>query len=590
MGIIARFLEPFRHRQNVSLVRTRGSESERDREIKEAAAADVAEVEQDDKYFGPDEPADEDELLSVSAPSIQAVNGTCVLVNGKIVTVDDQFSVRQAVAIDGERVAAVGSDAAILAQAGAQATVIDLGGKTVIPGLIDNHNHFVRATEHVEVRLEGVRTRAAALDLLRRRAAVLRPGQWLLTLGGWHEDQWEGDRRELTLAELDDAAGGHPAFIQAQYDHASVNTGWLDATGVAPGASPRATGRVGGGLVALNRAAAAFPAGDDPEAGISAAMAWYNSLGLTTVFDPGGVGVSDASYTRIEAMAARGELTLRVFTTLGDSLGGGTPATAHAFAQRVRAARPFQGDHWHDRIAVGEIYYAPFHWDHVASPPRPSGADVTAAAEILAAAAASGWPVQTHAVTTEGLDIVLDGYQNADRVRPIGPLRWSVTHAEGITPAQLDRARRLGVTVQLRSQSVIGNQRAVAAHGAPAARRMPPLRLVSGSGLAWGLGTDGTRAAQINPFITLWWAVTGRCLGGDVVLDEPISREQALVAHTRSNAKLMFRENHLGSIGPGLLADLVVLDRDYLTVPEGQIRDIRPVATIVGGKVVYGAL
>ena len=192
----------------------------------------------------------------------------------------------------------------------------------------------------------------------------------------------------------------------------------------------------------------------------------------------------------------------------------------------------------------------------MASPPRPSGEDAAAAGEILRAAAASGWPVQTHAVTTEGLDMVLYGYQDADRVRPIGPLRWSVTHAEGITPAQLDRARRLGVMVQLRSQSVIGNQ----------------------------------RAAQINPFITLWWAVTGRCLGGDVVLDEPISREQALVAHTRSNAKLMFRENHLGSIRPGLLADLVVLDRDYLTVPEGQIRDIRPVATIVGGKVVYGAL
>src|SRR5262249_40241857 len=156
--------------------------------------------------------------------------------------------------------------------------------------------------------------------------------------------------------------------------------------------------------------------------------------------------------------------------------------------------------------------------------------------------------------------------------------------------SHLDLARRLGVTVQLRSQSVIGNQRAVAAHGAPAARRMPPLRLVEDSGLAWGLGTDGTRAAQVNPFITLWWAVTGRCLGGGVVLDEPISREQALIAHTRSNAQLVFRENHLGSIRPGLLADMVVLDRDYLTVPQEQIRDIRPVATIVGGKVVYGAL
>src|SRR5215469_6490390 len=257
--------------------------------------------------------------------------GTLVLVNGKMVTVDDQFGVHQAVAVDGERITAVGPDAAVSADWGPGAAVVALGGKTVIPGLIDNHNHFVRATEHVEVRLDGVRSRAAALDALRRGAAALPPGQWLLTLGGWHEEQWAGDRRELTLADLDAAAGGRPAFIQAQYDHASVNTGWLDATGVAPGASPRATGRVGGGLVELNRAAATFPAGDDPEAGISATMAWYNSLGLTTVFDPGGVGVSDVSYTRIEALAARGKLTLRVFTTLCDSLGGGTPATAHAF-------------------------------------------------------------------------------------------------------------------------------------------------------------------------------------------------------------------------------------------------------------------
>ena len=155
-----------------------------------------------------------------------------VLVNGKIVTVDEQFSIRQAVAIEGERITAVGEDAAVLARTAPDARVADLGGRTVIPGLIDNHNHFVRATEHAEVRLDGVRTRAAALDLLARRAAELGDGQWLLTLGGWHEEQWAGDRRELTLAELDAVAPGRPAFIQAQYDHASVNTAWLDAMNV----------------------------------------------------------------------------------------------------------------------------------------------------------------------------------------------------------------------------------------------------------------------------------------------------------------------------------------------------------------------
>ena len=188
--------------------------------------------------------------------------------------------------------------------------------------------------------------------------------------------------------------------------------------------------------------------------------------------------------------------------------------------------------------------------------------------------------MQTHSVTTGGLALVLDAYEQADKLRPIRPLRWSVTHAEGITPEQIERARRLGVTVQLRSQSVIRDSRATVA----------PLKLLQDSGLTWGLGTDGTRAAQINPFISLWWAVTGRSLGGTQILDEPLTREEALIAHTRSNAQLVFRENYLGSIRPGLLADLLVLDRDYLTVPDDEIKDIRPTATIAGGTVVYGSL
>jgi len=506
-----------------------------------------------------------------------------VLVNGKIVTVDERFSVAEAVAIEGDRIIATGSTADVLASAGPGAEVVDLGGRTVLPGLIDNHNHFVRASEHVEVRLEGVRSRAGALAVLRAGATALPPGQWLLVLGGWHEEQWAGDRREFTRAELDAVADGRPAFIQAQYDHAIVSTAWLDAMGAPADAESRASGRVGGGLIALNRAAAGFPPPADREAAVRAAMSWYNSLGLTTIFDPGGVGVTETGYGTLQGMAARGELTLRVLTTLGDGEGGRGAAHAAALAERIRRARPFDGDLWYDRIAVGEIYYAAFHWDHAGSPPSPSGEDIAAAQEILAAAAEAGWPVQTHSITAPGLDLVFDAYERADRRRPIRPLRWSVTHAEEITKAHLERARRLGITVQLRSLGVIRSGRA----GRSAAA---PLRLLRDSGLSWGLGTDGTRAAQVNPFVTLWWAVTGRSLGGERVLDEPLTREEALIAHTRSNAYLMFRENDLGSIRPGLLADLLVLDRDYLTVPADEIRDITPVATIVGGRVVHGSL
>jgi len=503
-----------------------------------------------------------------------------VLANGKIVTADERFSVVEAIAVDGERITATGSTVDVLAAAGPGAEVSDLGGATVIPGLIDNHNHFVRASERAEVRLEGVASRDAALESLRRGAATRQDGQWLVVLGGWHEEQWHGDRREFTLAELDAVTGARPAFVMAGYDHALVNSAWLDATGVPAGAEARGSGRLEGGIVALNRRIGGFPVQADREATARATASWFNSVGLTTVFDPGGVGVPEAAYATLRGLAARGELTLRVLTTLGDAASSRGPGHAGAMAARIREARPFDGDDWYDRIAVGEVYYAAFHWDHPGVPPSPSAEDIAGAGEILAAAAAGGWPVQTHSVTGAGLDLVFDAYERADAKRPIRPLRWSVTHAEGLAPVHIERARRLGVTVQLRSMGVI--------RAKPSVR--VPLRLVADSGLSWGLGTDGTRAAQVNPFVTLWWAVTGRSLGGEQGQDAMLSREEALIAHTRGNAFLMFRENHLGSLRPGLLADLLVLDRDYLTVPADQIKDIVPVATMAGGRIVHGSL
>lgn len=523
--------------------------------------------------------------------------------NGKIVTVDERFSVQRAVAVRDGRIVAVGTDDEARAKAGPDAEVTDLQGATVIPGLIDNHNHFVRGTEHwcSEVRMEGATRRDEVMARLRERAAVLRPGEWLLTLGGWHTDQLTGDRTDITLGELDAIAREHPAFIQVGYSHAFVSTALLEAlsgtgeiAGLVRDPDGRPTGRVNGGIVSLNAIARRFPKppGDGTD-GVRAAAAYYNSMGLTSVFDPGGVGVSDSAYEGVHALSRTSELTLRVLTTLGDSANAQTPEQAREMAGRVRASRPFQGDEWYGRIAVGEVYYAPFHWDHPAVPPAPKEDDVAAADEILRAAAEVGWPVQTHSVTGEGLDLVFAAYERASLVRPIRPLRWSVTHAEGITAAQLERARRLGVTLQIRSMGVIGGQaHAMSVHGAAAVRRMPPLRAIADSGLTWGLGTDGTKAAQVSPFVSLWWAVTGRSLGGDVAVDEALvlSREEALIAHTRSNAWLMFQEGYTGSIRPGLRADMVVLDRDYLTIPGAEIKDIRPVATIVDGRVVFGEL
>ena len=535
-----------------------------------------------------------------------------IFINGKIVTVDDYFSIKEAVAVRGERFLATGSSEEIQALADADTAVTDLGGRTVIPGLIDNHNHVIRATEYWpnEARLDGVTSRAEALEILRAKADALPDGVWLMSLGGWSEAQFLDSQADFTLAELDALAADRPVFIQALYSHAYVNTAWFEAMGIPLGATAdeqaaaeglaarvvrdgngQATGRLNGGFPMVEEALQGFPP-VSPEAQVEAVMTAFshlNSIGLTAVYDPAGVGIRREGYARIREIAADGELTLRVYHTLGGSMPR-TPQDAQDLIAEIEASRPFKGDDFVDLIAVGEIYYAPFHWDGTINPIIPGDEDVHWAREILLAGARGGWSVQTHATQPATIGHLLDLVEEVDAVHPVRPLRWTITHADNITAGQLERVRRLGMNVQLRSNMVMGGREPVFEHFGDAAYHMPPLRTAQESGVSYGLGTDGTKAAQINPFVTLWWAITGKALNGEVIQHQTLTREEALIATTRANAHLMFMEQDIGAIKPGLLADMVVLDRDYLTVPEDEIKEIRPVATMVGGRIVYGEL
>ena len=535
-----------------------------------------------------------------------------IFINGKIVTVDDYFSIQEAVAVRGERFLATGSSEEIQSLADADTVVTDLGGRTVIPGLIDNHNHVIRATEYWpnEARLDGVTSRAEALDILKAKGDALPEGVWLMSLGGWSEAQFLDSQADFTLAELDALAADRPVFIQALYSHAYVNTSWFEAMGIPLSATAdqqpaaeglaarvvrdgngRATGRLNGGFPMVEEALQGFPP-VSPEAQVEAvktAFSHLNSIGLTAVYDPAGVGIRREGYARIREIAADGELTLRVYHTLGGSMPR-TPQDAQDLIAEIEASKPFQGDDFVDLIAVGEIYYAPFHWDGTINPIIPGDDDVHWAREILLAGARGGWSVQTHATQPETIGHLLDLVEEVDAVHPVRPLRWTITHADNITAGQLERVRRLGMNVQLRSNMVMGGREPVFEHFGDAAYHMPPLRTAQESGVSYGLGTDGTKAAQINPFVTLWWAITGKALNGEVIQHQTLTREEALIATTRANAHLMFMERDIGAIKQGLLADMVVLDRDYMTVPEDEIKEIRPVATLVGGRIVYGEL
>jgi len=539
----------------------------------------------------------------------QRASADRVFVNGDIVTVNADFDRREAVAVKDGRFVAVGDDAEILALAGAETEVFDLGGRMVIPGLIDNHNHVIRATEYWanEARLDGAATRTEAIRRLREKHAALAPGEWLMSLGGWTEDQFADEQRGFSRLELDEIAPDRPTFVQVQYSHVYVNTTWMEIVGLSTsepnpehkleayverGEDGAATGRLMGGFPAIVAALDYFPAipGDNQRAGVREMERTLNSLGLTSVYDPGGLGLRPESYDRIRALNDSDGLTVRFFHTLWL----GAPRTREEVDRLVAAMReeaPRQGDAWMRSVAVGEVLYVPFHWDGVVEPARQSPEDMEIGRKILSAAAESRWPVQIHAIQSQTIAGVLDVVEAVNETRPVGDLRWSITHADNIGAAEIVRAEALGVTLQLRSEPVVGGREAVIeAFGGEAAAHMPPLRLVEDSGVAYGFGTDGTKAGQINPFVTLWWAVAGKELGGALQLAETLTREEALIAHTRSNAYLLFEENQLGQISPGYLADMVVLDRDYLSAPVDEIRDIRPVATIVGGDIVYGGL
>lgn len=535
-----------------------------------------------------------------------------VFVNGKIVTVDDYFSIQQAVAIVGERIVAVGDNDAISDLAGPGTKVIDLSGRTVIPGLIDNHNHVVRATEYWpnDARLDGVTSRARALEILAGKVRDLPDGAWLMSLGGWQEGQFTDSHADFTLAELDGVASDRPVFLQSVYDHVYGNTAWFEAMGIpltiAPGSSEEpgvlasyavrdssgnVTGRLNGGFPMIAEAIKRFPpvSADQQVDAIKVAFSYLNSIGLTSVYDPGGVGIKQESYARTKALADAEGITVRIFHTLN----AGVPATEEAadrLIDRLRTTKHFQGNPIFDLIALGEIYYGPFHWDNILDPVTPRPIDIEIGRKILTAAAADSWSVQTHAMQPETMDILFDVMTGINEQYPIRHLRWSITHADNIGAAQIERARHLGMNLQMRSTPVLGDRDSVIEKFGDAAYDMPSLRLVQDSGIPFGLGTDGTKANQIAPFVTLWWAVTGKALNGKSVMRQTLTREEALIAHTRSNAYLMFQEANLGAIKPGLLADMLVLDRDYLTVPADQIKDIRPVATIVGGRLVSGEL
>ena len=524
-----------------------------------------------------------------------------VLINGKILTVDDHFSIVQALAIEGRRITATGSNADMQKLAGAGAKVIDLKGRTAIPGLIDNHAHFVRVAEkwQLEMRLDGITSRAQVVKMLTERVRAAKPGGWIVTLGGWSEEQFTDDPRGFPRAELDQLAPNNPVALQAIYRQTWLNSAGLKAAGIdestpnPPGgafekdAAGKLTGRVTGpGGVAYVAAKVPLPDKAVWKQNARNVVAFLNSVGLTAWMDAGGRGMSDEHYVPYRELAEAGELTIRIYwETIRQP---GTPQEVDKVLAEIPTFKPFQGTDYFENVGYGEAPYNGVYTSLLVPRGNTRPEDVAQWQRIVRAAAEQGLYVNAHVEMENSIDAFLDVYERVNREKPIKGLRWAFSHLDQVTPAQIERMKRLGMSAQIHSRPLIQGALMHQVHGARA-WSMPPMRLVQDSGIPWGLGSDATAVTTSNPFYTLWFAVTGKMIGGRVVNRQTITREEALAAHTRNNAYIVFQDGNIGSLTPGRYADLVVLDRDYLTVPADDIKDLKPLMTMVGGKVVYEA-
>ena len=532
-------------------------------------------------------------LLLVAVPYAQQPVADVILSNGKIITVDERFTIAQAVAVRGERILAVGTNQEIARLAGPSTRRIDLRGRAVVPGLIDNHAHFME--EGVlwtdELRLDGIETRKQAIEMMRAKAASIPADRWVYTLGGWSPDQFTDDKRPFTREELDKIVSNRAVLLQFTRAETYLNSMAIEKIGLEKMSEPwikrDASGRSTGVVDAAgaNRVSSVVPKPDQRnfEANSMAMIRELNASGLTA---SGGPCPEDVLQVYGQ-WAQQGKLNKRFYCLVTVPMGN-TPQRVTEQLPKIAELKLFQGDLWIDSFAYGEGFYGPAGDNMVAPKATQRPDDFVQWGRIAREIAKAGLPINAHTTLEGTADGFLDQIEQINKEYPIKNLRWAFIHGDQLNAGHLERMKKLGMYVAIQPRPTIMGGIFHRAHG-DRAYSTPNMRLIQDSGITWGLGTDAYEVNQYRPFTTLWFAVTGKMIGGTVVNRQTVSREDALIAHTRKNAYFVFQENNMGSIQPGKLADLVAIDRDYLTVPADQIKDIKAVMTMVGGRVVYEA-
>jgi predicted amidohydrolase YtcJ len=529
-----------------------------------------------------------------------------ILLNGHFHTIDKEQPMATAVAIKDGKFFAVGDAQAAMRHRGSATQVIDLNGRSVVPGLNDSHIHLIRGglNYNLELRWEGVPSLADALRMLREQALRTPHPQWVRVVGGWTEFQFV-ERRMPTLDEINAAAPDTPVFILHLYDRALLNRAALRAVGYTkdtpnpPGGEIQrdANGNPTGMLIARPNAMilyATLAKGptlplDQQVNSTRQFMRELNRLGVTSAIDAGG-GFQNypEDYAIIDQLAREKQLTIRIAYNLFTQRKG---QELEDFQRWTDLIEPGQGDDFYRHNGAGEMLVFSAADFEAFLEPRP---ELAAGMEdelekVVRHLVSNRWPFRLHATYDESISRMLDVFEIVNREIPFDGLHWMFDHAETISPRNIERVRALGGGLAIQHRMAFQGEHFVNRYGADAAKATPPVTRMLEMGVPVGAGTDATRVASYNPWTALYWLVSGRTVGGLQLQEAGLPRDTALELWTAGSAWFSNEQGKKGRIKEGQLADLAVLSADFFSIPEDDIKALESVLTVVGGKIVYGA-
>jgi predicted amidohydrolase YtcJ len=533
------------------------------------------------------------------------VSAEIILHNAKIAT-NGVPSFVEAIAISHGKVAAIGGNEQILRLRGPATRIIDGRGRTVIPGLNDSHMHPIRGglNYNLELRWDGVPSLADALRMLKEQAARTPAPQWVRVIGGWTEFQF-AEGRMPTLDEINAAAPETPVFVMHLYDRALLNGAALRAVGYDKHAPDFPGGEVQrdrhgnptGLLIAKPNANILYStlakgpklSREDQRNSSRLFFRELNRFGITSVIDAGG-GFQDYpdDYGVVNELHRDGELSVRLAYNLF------TQKPKHElvdFASWTKMTKPGDGDDFYRLNGAGEmlVFSAADFEDFLV--PRPDMLPVMESElkAVIRHLVENRWPFRLHATYNETIERALSVYEEVNREIPFNGLHWFFDHCETISDRNIERVKALGGGIAVQNRMAFQGEYFVERYGAQQAKRTPPIRRMLEIGVPVGAGTDATRVSSYNPYLSLYWLITGKTIGGLGLYpkENRLDRAEALKLYTKGSSWFSTEDGKKGALAPGQLADLAVLSADYFSIPDEEIKQLESVLTIVGGKIVY---